>query len=56
MLNNTVGAVALAFLPSLNSLMKTSLRMISLASLKMVEKMTVTLSALASTYIVSSSR
>ena len=56
LLNNTVGAVALAFLPSRNSRMNTSLRMMSLASLKMVEKMTVTLSALASTYMVSSSR
>ena len=55
LLNSTVGAVAEAFLPSLNSLMKTSLRMMSLASLKMVEKITVTLSALASTYMVSSS-
>ena len=55
LLKRTVGAVADAFLPSLNSLMNTSLRMMSLASLKMVEKMTVTLSALASTYMVSSS-
>ena len=55
LLNKTVGAVALAFLPSLNSRMKTSLRMMSLASLKIVEKMTVTRSDLACTYIVSSS-
>ena len=44
-----------SILSYLNSLMKTSLRMISEASLKIVEKMTVTLSDLASTYIVSSS-
>ena len=55
LLKSTVGAVWDAFLPSLNSLMKTSLRIMSLASLKIVEKMTVTLSDLASTYMVSSS-
>ena len=55
MLKRTVGAVADALRPSLNSLMKTSLRMMSEASLKIVEKMTVTLSDLASTYMVSSS-